>query len=190
MSILSSVSASEVLRLGIAKEGYPPYILIEDDHIHGIMIEVLERAVAFSGYELSYHFLPEVRSKNMLDRHEIDLRMESPSFVDDPDKYLWTEPITSIKDMFIYHRLSENVFEDDETMNGAVIHTHLGYSYPTLQPMFDKGEMIRKDFNSEKSMLVNLTRDNIHSKRAAVMDKNVAKYLMEKDSELKSNLKI
>jgi len=190
LCLAGSAWADEALRVGIPKEGYPPYIVVEGDQVSGIMIDTLQSAANVSYFQLVYMFLPEVRSRAMLASNEIDLRMESPSFVDDPGDYLWSEPITSIKDMFIFHRNSENVFEKDETMEGAVIHTHLGYSYPTLQTLFDRGIIIRKDFNTEQAMLVNLIRDNVHSKRAAVMDQNVAKYLMEKDPVLKTDLRI
>lgn len=188
--LASSSWADEILRVGIPKEGYPPYIVVDADQVTGIMIDTLEAAAKVSYFKLSYIYLPEVRSRAMLAKNEIDLRMESPSFVENPNDYLWSEPITSIKDMFIFHRHSENVFEKYDTMEGAIIHTHLGYGYPTLQPLFDQGIIIRKDFNTEQAMLVNLIRDNIHSKRAAVMDQNVAKYLMEKDTVLKTDLRI
>lgn len=186
--LCSSLSQSETLTVSVPPNGYPPYIIVQGESISGILIDTLKAAAKSSYLSLNFILLPEVRSKALLNNHEIDVRMESPDWVSNPNDYLWSEPITSIKDIFVFNKITPNVFEKNETMKGAEINTHLGYSYPTLEKMFEDKKIKRKNFTSEKGMLLNLIRNPDMVLRAAVMDYHVAKFLISRMPKLASDL--
>lgn len=187
-SLAANSLANNALTVAVPQEGYPPYIIVNKKEVSGILIDTLKLASKNAHLELEFVFYPEKRSQALLDSHDIDVRMESPGWVDNPERYLWSEPITSIKDRLIYHRLTPNVFERDDTMEGAIIVTHLGYSYPTLEQYFESNFLIRKDFTTEYAMLLNLIREQQRDVRAAVMDQYVVGYLMDKTPKFKSEL--
>ncbi len=184
-----------VLRIAIPPEGYPPYIITNttpiidtppsSDHISeisGIMVEVLRTAATRAELQLDFRFIPEIRSQMMLDSGTIDARTESPKWVSNPEEYLWSEPITTINDVFVYCDKMPNYFESDEEMAGAEIITHLGYSYPTLEPLFRSQQMLRDDRESEELMLNAILQQKQVSRpgviRATVMDILVARWLI------------
>lgn len=179
--LMSSVSFSDQeagLILAVPKEGYPPYIIVNNDDVSGILFEVLKKSVKPLGLTIQVRYLGEIRSKNMLDRKLIDARMEAPNWVERPERYLWSEPIVAINDKFIFHKNTPNVFEKDASMAGATLSVHIGYGYPTLQSHFENQFIRRADYATEHGMLTSLLKPGDKVLRAAVMDVNVAKWLM------------
>lgn len=183
---LNVIGEEKTLRVGIPTDGYPPFIIHQGDSVTGILIEPLALATAKRGISLQFHFLPEKRSQVLLDNHGIDARMESPQWIDNPDDYLWSEAITQLDDVFVYKKGTPNHYESDEQLQGAEIITHLGYGYPTLQPLFDAEQAIRIDYVGETQMLKGLLRTEKQDKRAAVMSKDVAKWLIKSDPRLQN----
>jgi polar amino acid transport system substrate-binding protein len=179
--------ASDV-KFAVPPAGYPPYIIINGSNLQGIIIETIQKAAKASSIELEFVFLPERQAQIQLDTKQIDMRMESPGWVKNPSRYIWSEPITSIKDIFVFHRKTPNVFESDESLIGSVINTHTGYSYPTLKELFEKGQLIRNDFSTEIAMLLDLFDNQEGVKKAAVIDQYVVKYLMSSNVSLKENI--
>ena len=173
------------LILAVPKEGYPPYIIVSNEETSGILVDVLRQAIKPLGLTVQLRYLEEIRSMNLLDRKIIDARMESPKWVDHPERYLWSEPIVAINDRFVFNKQAKNVFEDDALMAGAVLSVHLGYGYPTLQEHFDNLYMKRADYATEHAMLSSLLKKGAKYPKAAVMDVNVAKWLMREHKEFR-----
>ncbi|WP_283787448.1 substrate-binding periplasmic protein [Bermanella sp. WJH001] len=184
------LSFASDIKVAVPPSGYPPYIIVDNNNLHGILIETLQKAAKSSSLELEFVYLSEQASQSQLDSNQIDMRMESPGWVDNPERYLWSEPITSIKDMFVFNRNTPNEFESDDALSGAVINTHSGYGYPTLNKLFESRKIIRNDFETEKAMLLDLLNEQNGVKKAAVMDQYVVKYLMSRDSILKESLSL
>lgn len=184
----------DALIIALPPEGYPPYVITVDtpgagplpEGPSGIIIDVLRQAADGAGIAVSFTKLPELRSLQMLDTGAIDGRMESSSWVAHPEDYLWSEPITAINDVFVFSRFIVNSFETGETMKGAEIVTHLGYVYPTLEPLFASGDIIRFDRQTEEAMLMAVYQGDatrsIPRKRAAVMDELVARWFIQRES--------
>lgn len=174
------------LSVGIPVEGYAPFIIMNNNQPSGILIESLELAAKNLAIEIDYVFVPEKRSNNMLKKYLIDARMESKLWVDNPENYLWSEPVTILEDVLVFHRASAADFESEQGLTGTQIITHLGYSYPGLQPMFEQGIIFRQDFSSEIEMLTTLARPVSGVNRAAVMNKQVAMWLIKSTPKLQN----
>lgn len=187
-------AGTEVLTVAIPEEGYPPYIITRstpgvaplDEAPTGIVIEVLKRAAAQEGIDLVFVEVPELRAQKMLEDGVVDVRAESPEWVEQPERYLWTEPVIAINDVFVFARDADNVFENDDDIQGADIVTHLGYEYPTLQPLFESGDLVRNDRQTEEFMLTAIYHGRlagfVPTKRAAVMDRLVASWFIHRES--------
>lgn len=132
--------------------------------------------------------MPENRSLHALRAKEIDVRMESPAWTDNPEQFVWSDPVVEIHDQFVFNKRLENHFESDESMVGAEIVTHLGYGYPTLQGLFDSKTITRRDYRTELAMLNSLLRESFEDKRAAVMDRHVALWLINRNPRFKDKL--
>ncbi|GLX79218.1 hypothetical protein tinsulaeT_25580 [Thalassotalea insulae] len=171
-------SEPKQLKIAVPEDGYAPFIIINNEQITGILIEPLQLAAANIGIELTYVYAPEKRSQLMLDIHDVDARMESKVWVSEPENYWWSEPITVLDDIFVYHKQSKTDFETEQALAGAELVVHLGYVYPTLQPLIDANVIHRADFSSEFAMLQSLSRATPDIKRVAVMNKDVALWLI------------
>jgi len=175
--------------MALPEEGYAPYIIIKQDDVSGILIDVLTLAAQQISVSIVFEYMPEKRSIVMLNEGHIDARIESPKWIRDPEDYFWSEPIVSINDLFVYRKSDDNAFENDEDMQGAMLITHLGYGYPTLQPLFDRALVTRSDAATEVAMLNLLQRKTRSPKKAAVMDRHVALWLIKHRQGFKGRFK-
>ena len=180
---------TQTLKVAVPASGYPPFIIVEQGTVTGIVIEPLLEAAAAAGIQVDFVFLPERRARKLLDNLQIDGRIESADWVEDPHTFLWTDPIAQVDDVFIYHERAATGFETDVAIQGAEIIAHLGYGYPALQTLFDSGVLSRRNYPSEQKMLTSLLRYSPHTKRAAVMNKQVACWHIDKDSRFQGRFK-
>jgi len=187
----SSLCAAQnaAITMALPEEGYAPYIIVKQDDVSGILIDVLRLAAKQVSVEILFDYMPEKRSKVMLNEGRIDARIESPRWIRDPEDYFWSEPIVNINDLFVYRNVDSNTFESDGDMQGAVLITHLGYGYPTLQPLFDMALVTRHDAATEVAMLNQLQRKSRVTKKAAVMDRHVALWLIKHHQAFKGRFK-
>lgn len=176
------------LNIAVPQDGYPPYIIVEGKVVSGIMIEVLQVPAKEHGYQIQYLFMPEKRSLAQLKKKHIDARLESPAWVDRPQDFYWSDPIIEITDRFVFNKNTANRFENDDDLVGTDVVTHLGYGYPTLQAMFDKKRITRRDFKNEYSMLSSLLIADDRRQRAAVMDFHVARWFMKRHPKFQQEL--
>ncbi len=181
----SSYAQPGPLVVAVPQAGYPPYIIVNEHGVSGILVEVLRLATA---KKLEFHFAPEKRSKLMLDVHKVDARMESPSWVGNANDYLWSEPVVPINDVFVFSKKIPNHFESNQDLKGAQLVTHLGYSYPSLRALFDQAVVQRIDASTEHAMLAALLRNPLGQARAAVMDKLVAQWLIKRNIKFQGQL--
>ena len=183
----NSVSANSII-LAVPEAGYPPYIVVNGSNVTGIMPEILFQAANKYGYSLQFQFSPENRSLLLLKNGKVDARMESPAWIDNPGDFYWSEPVVEITDHFVFNNQTPNYFENDKQLSGAEIVTHLGYGYPTLQKLFEEKTIKRKDYRTEIAMLDSLMRKAFEAKRAAVMDRHVAMWLIKNNPRFKDKL--
>lgn len=175
---LSPLSRAELLKVAVPKEGYPPYIIVKNKNVAGVMIEVLNTACHQLGLSVQYQFYPEVRSKLLLDQGVVHGRMEAPAWSDNPKRYHWTQGIVNIEDLFVYRSDASHQFDSLDDVQDATIITHLGYYYPTLDPLFQSDRAKRQDYPSEVAMLNGLMSAKAGHSTVAIMDRHVTEWLI------------
>lgn len=174
----------EALRFHIPAADYPPYVIIEGDSITGLLVDPLRIAAERLGLELMLIPLPTKRADLMLQEHEIDVRFKSPDWVPDPENYLWSDPILIAEDILIYRRDAGLHIEKVEDLIGTEVLAGLGYHYPTLQELFVQEQTRRMDFVFTRDILPALLQDDIEGPRVAVLDAEVARWLINEDPQL------
>ena len=176
--------AESSLVVAIPNNGYAPFIILNPTSPSGILIKPLEQAAKKIELNIEYVYLPEKRSRKMLEAGLIDARMESKKWVSAPGHYYWSLPIVQLEDVLVYHKLTPLIFHDVEDLAGSQLVTHLGYTYPTIQPLFRTGRASRIDRTSELEMLTALLRPDPDDVKAAIMNIDVAKWLIAQDPKL------
>jgi polar amino acid transport system substrate-binding protein len=182
---LHDVGAQDhTIKLGVPPNGWPPYIIVQQDHVTGIAIDIVTTVVASLGYELELIKLPEKRGHLKTQKGLLDAWPDAIEWVENPELYLWSDPMVNSEDWLIFKKTGGAEFNRIEALFGKSIGTHLGYYYPVLEPYFSSGQIRRADTYSEKAMLRMLT---LGRSDAVVMNKLVALWVMKNDSQLQAS---
>ena len=62
----------KTIRLGVPAPDWPPYIIVSEEQISGIIVDVLREICSQRGYRAEFKLFPEPRVHTALKRGEID----------------------------------------------------------------------------------------------------------------------
>lgn len=172
--VTSQVNA-EALTVAVPEDAYPPYVIHDNqgEAINGLLIEPLRAALNELGVDLVLQELPILRSRPMLEAGQLDGRMESSYWAPDSRRYLWLDVGVWLQDVLLYR--NDLSFEPLSlaAVHGSEVITHLGYRYPSLDPLFDAGFITRIDRSDETAMIDALMHAPGDSERLLVIDRGV-----------------
>lgn len=163
------------MTMAVPDDAYPPYVVHNDqgEAIHGLLIDPLRAALTALEMSLELLELPVLRSTYMLDAGKLDARMESPQWLGNPDDFLWLDVGVTLEDILVYRADLPYVPDSLTTLEGSEIITHLGYIYPTLDPLFHSGKLTRLDKHTEREMIDALLNAPAESPRLLVIERKV-----------------
>ena len=150
--------AEEVpLRFAITDGWAMPMVQIERGRpTQGILPDVMTSLATQVGMPAQFHVLSRARLDAAMKQGEIDIRCYvSPDWVKDNGDYLWSIPLFFQRDLLVAPT-STPATVTPATLSHQAIGTVLGYSYPTLQPLFDTGQLHRDDARSQEQVLAKL----------------------------------
>lgn len=142
-----------VLRLNVGPNGYPPYLIIAPDGKYsGIVWDVVTQIAGRLDYQVAPHQIPRKRVNQMILDGYIDATPRAREWTEEPERFLFTQPITEIREVFFTTR--DNAFEywEPSDIEGETVVTHLGYRYPELEPLFEAGKAKRFDVAKDRDM--------------------------------------
>ncbi len=169
--------AQKVFEFNISPNGYPPYLIVDGEEPAGIMWDVVELITARLGYVIQTHQIPRKRVDHMLTEGYIDGTPRAIQWTEEPAKFLFTDPVVDVEEVFFFTKDSELEFQQIEDLIGKTIVTPLGYVYPTLEPYFNDGRINRFNVSHERNMF----RFLLHSKQfdAALADRLVGHWILK-----------
>lgn len=171
---------SGVLRMNVGPNGYPPYIIIgEDEEYSGIVWDVVTRIAGKLDYVVQPHRIPRKRVDQMILEGYIDGTPRAREWTQDPDRFVFTQPITYIREVFFTTRDTDTIYEKPSDVEGHTVVTHLGYRYPELEPLFKAGKAERFDVTKDRDMFRFLL-DADHF-QVAVADEAVGRWIIRKN---------
>ncbi|MGM0644597.1 MAG: substrate-binding periplasmic protein [Thermodesulfobacteriota bacterium] len=167
--------------------GWAPYLITDPSKSgfpgtgEGILMDIFKKISEKLGYTVKTASYPEKRDIAMLENGLIDFRFDGLEWVDNPDRYFWSDPILRVDDVLVSRKASPIRFNNLDELRNITVITHLGYTYPTLDPYFSSGRLTRSDTPSHCYMLKMLK-----GKRgdAAVMNKLVALWTLKRHRSL------
>lgn len=174
-----ATSDKQTLRFNVSPNGYPPYLIVENREPSGIMWEVMSLIADRLGYELIAEKIPRKRVDQMLLEGYIDATPRAREWTDDPEKFLFTDPVVAIEEVFFIPKDSELTYQSPEDIFSRTIVTHLGYIYPTLEQHFESGKIRRFDVARDRDMFLYV----LHGDRfdAAVADRLVGQWFLRNE---------
>ena len=168
-----------VFRFNISPNGYPPYLIVDRNQPSGIMWDVVSVVAQRLGYRIIAEKIPRKRVDQMLLDGYIDGTPRAREWADDPDQFLFTDPVVDIEEVFFVPAQSGFSYESPDDLASKTIVTHLGYRYPLLEPYFEDGRIRRFDVSRDKDMFTFV----LHGDRfdAAVADRLVGKWILRNE---------
>lgn len=145
------------LRFAITDGWAMPMVQIERGRpTQGIIPDVMISLATQVGRPAQFHVLSRARLDGAMRHGEIDVRCYvSPDWVKDNSDYLWSIPLFFQRDLLVA-TADAPAPVTPTTLSPQPIGTVLGYSYPTLQPLFDAGQLRRDDARSQEQVLAKL----------------------------------
>ena len=152
---LSAMASQPPLRFAVADSWAMPMVQIERGRpTQGILYDMMLSLATQVGVPAQFHVLPRARVQNAMEHGEVDVRCYAaqswlPNLSGD---YIWSLPLFFQRDLLI-SRQGSPVQSDPAHLPRQSIGTVLGYSYPTLQPIFDADRLWREDARNQEQVL-------------------------------------
>ncbi|WP_249676256.1 substrate-binding periplasmic protein [Pseudomonas abieticivorans] len=152
------LGAEAPLRFSIADSWTMPLVHIEDNQpTQGILYDMIQSLARQVGSPVEFHVIARLRLQAAMERGDVDVRCYAaqswlPGLSGD---YIWSLPLITQRD-YLVARADNTTPVDPATLAPQNIGAVLGYSYPTLQGQFDKGQLLRDDARSQYQVLEKL----------------------------------
>tara|TARA_R110002073_G_scaffold42899_3_gene119636 strand:- start:1277 stop:2071 length:795 start_codon:yes stop_codon:yes gene_type:complete len=174
-----SQDAERVFRFNVSPNGYPPYLITEGDKQSGIMWDVVVLVAKQLDYRVVAEKIPRKRVDQMLMDGYIDGTTRAKEWTDNPEDFVFTDPVVNIEEVLFVPKDSAFQFEVPEDLLSKTLVTHLGYHYPALEPYFESGDIRRFDVSKDRDMFLYV----LHGEDldAAIADRLVGKWILRNE---------
>lgn len=155
---LSAAASDAPLRFVVPDSWAMPMVQLElGQPTQGILHDVMVSLATQVGAPAEFHVLPRTRVQGAMERGEVDVRCYAAQswLPNQSGDYIWSIPLWDQSDVLIsrHEPLTAIV---PASLPRQTIGTVLGYSYPTLQPLFDSGILLREDGRNQDQVLEKL----------------------------------
>ncbi|AWA38858.1 amino acid ABC transporter substrate-binding protein [Pseudomonas fluorescens] len=155
---LSAMASQPPLRFAVADSWAMPMVQIERGRpTQGILYDMMLSLATQVGVPAQFHVLPRARVQNAMEHGEVDVRCYAAQswLPNQSGDYIWSIPLLFQRDLLI-SRQDQPTTADPAHLPRQSIGTVLGYSYPTLQPIFDADRLWREDARNQEQVLEKL----------------------------------
>ncbi|WP_341523274.1 transporter substrate-binding domain-containing protein [Pseudomonas sp. G.S.17] len=155
----SSLAAETPLRFSIADSWSMPLVnIVNRQPNDGILFDIMQSLARQVGRTAEYHVLPRLRVQAALERGEVNVRCYAAQAwtAGLSGDYTWSLPILIQRDVLVAVNDDRRITSPAQLAPGEVIGTVLGYSYPVLQPFFNRRQLIREDARNQDQVLKKL----------------------------------
>ncbi|MFJ2487845.1 substrate-binding periplasmic protein [Pseudomonas sp. NPDC087639] len=152
---LSVTAAEPPLRFAVADSWAMPMVQLERGRpTQGILYDIMLSLATQVGVPAQFNVLPRTRIQSAMEHGEIDVRCYAAQswLPNQSGDYIWSIPLFFQRDLLIT-RQDQPASADPATLPLQSIGTVLGYSYPTLQPLFDANRLQREDARNQEQVL-------------------------------------
>ncbi|MGE8067507.1 substrate-binding periplasmic protein [Pseudomonas sp. NPDC089569] len=155
---LNGVAAEAPLRFVVPDSWAMPMVQIDQGRpTQGILYDVMLSLATQVGVPAEFHVLPRGRIQQAMEHGEVDIRCYvAKSWLPElSGDYLWSIPLWRQPDLLV-SRPAPQLTVNAASLPRQSIGTVLGYSYPTLQPLFDADRLQRDDARNQEQVLEKL----------------------------------
>lgn len=152
---LNVAAADTPVRFVMADSWAMPMVQLERGRpTQGILYDILLSLATQVGVPAEFHVLPRARVQGAMEHGEVDVRCYAAQswLPNQSGDYIWSIPLFLQRDLLISRKGSPSPVAPTDLKHEA-IGTVLGYVYPTLQPLFDAGQLQREDARNQEQVL-------------------------------------
>ncbi|VVM98673.1 hypothetical protein PS662_03227 [Pseudomonas fluorescens] len=153
-----NVMAAAPLRFVVPDSWAMPMVQLDRGRpTQGILHDVMVSLATQVGVPAQFHVLPRARVQSAMEHGEVDVRCYAAQSwgSNQSGDYIWSIPLWTQPDVLI-SRPEQLPGAVPENLSRQSIGTVLGYSYPTLQPLFDSDRLLREDARNQEQVLEKL----------------------------------
>lgn len=175
------------LRLNVSPNGYPPYLIVENEQYSGIIWDTVTAIADRLDVQVAPIKIPRKRVDELVMKGYIDATPRAIEWTDHPENYLYTDPIVHVEEVFFYRTSDPFDYASKFDLDSKTIVTHLGYQYPSLSPMFEDGLTQRFDVTGDVEMF----RYLLDGRRfdAAIADRLVGQWIIRNTPDMSGSLR-
>ncbi|MGE8147575.1 substrate-binding periplasmic protein [Pseudomonas frederiksbergensis] len=120
----------------------------------GILYDIMLSLATQVGVPAEFHVLPRARVQGAMEHGEVDVRCYAAQswLPNQSGDYIWSIPLFLQRDLLV-SRQGAPASVVPASLKHESIGTVLGYIYPTLQPLFDAGQLQREDARNQEQVL-------------------------------------
>ncbi|WP_394699831.1 substrate-binding periplasmic protein [uncultured Pseudodesulfovibrio sp.] len=166
----------------IAHADVPPYYIANSGGVNnGILMDVLRAVTGPLDRTVTSMRLPDKRGWYMLTHGGLDVYATAREWIENPDRFLWTDPFMANEDVLVYRVGSPQIYSGPESLLGRNVACIRGFIYPPLEASFKSGKITRLDAPSPEAMLELLLRGRAD---AVLVNRTEILWLLRTDKNL------
>ncbi|MNQ92384.1 Bacterial extracellular solute-binding protein, family 3 [compost metagenome] len=155
---LNGAAAEAPLRFVVPDSWAMPMVQFERGRpTQGILYDVMLSLATQVGVPAQFHVLPRGRVQSAMEHGEVDVRCYAAQswLPNQSGDYIWSIPLWTQPDLLV-SRPAPQTSVVPASLPRQSVGTVLGYSYPTLQPLFDANQLLRDDARNQEQVLEKL----------------------------------
>ena len=168
----------------VEPDGWPPVHIVDGESITGISMDILKEVTSKYGYTFRVKQFPEKRGVMMLESGEIHAWGKAREWIDNPERFDWTEPMLEIGNVLVSRASEPVTYSKPEDIFGMTVGTQLGYGYKILGPYFKSGQIKRHDVTSRTRMLKILLLGRVD---VATFNKLIILWIIKNNNKMDTN---
>ena len=169
-----------VLRLNVSTNGYPPYLIVNENRQYGgIAYDVVTRIAGRMGYAVEALEIPRKRVDSLLQQGLLDATPRAREWTQEPENFLFTDTIVPVEEVLFTTADSKFRFRGINHLKEVTLVTPLGYHYPQLEPLFNSGRIDRYEVPKDRDVFTFL----LHGRGidAGVADRLVGQWIIRQN---------
>jgi ABC-type amino acid transport substrate-binding protein len=177
------------LIIGYGDHDAAPYAIEKSEKLHsGIIKDIAIELSSELDIDITFFKTSRKRAERYLESDTIHLFLiSSPAWFKNSDKLQWSTSVFIEKDIMVIRADNTKSYQEIIDLKGMIIGTIRGYSYPKLQPFFDKEFFIRYDVSNLEVNFIRLALNRID---ALVNSETLINYHLRENIDAKLYRKI
>lgn len=160
--MLFTLLSGDTLNIAFGSHNTAPFVFLDSTAAvsGGIFEDIAIALCERTGMDYKFVNIPRKRLEEKMISGEVDLYFKmNPRWATDSTLFIWSEPLFWEQDILLSRR--DRPFQMSDSLSGITIGTILGFYYPSLEEIFDSGELVRKDAHSLHSNIGKLELERI-----------------------------